>query len=174
MGNLNGSGQPGPPAGKRHRIFALVLAAVVLGALFLVYYRSPVDPRCRDVLAHPDADVLIPLPVNCRLSADAPLDARVERFEAERKRRGLIFNAWIICAPSAGAESIEFAYTRDPHWLPSYVPGTYQFRRTVIISPTGIPSPHKPVVAAEVCLMPRSRYLSLIWGQCEGKFAVWK
>jgi len=62
----------------------------------------------------------------------------------------------------------------DDHWLPSYVPGTYEFRRTVIIVPYRQPAPQGSPVIAEICLMPWRRYVSQIIGQCDGKYSVWR
>jgi hypothetical protein len=62
----------------------------------------------------------------------------------------------------------------DSHWLPSYVPGTYQFRRTVIIVPYAQPTPQRSPVIAEVCLMPWGKYFSQLAGQCNGKYKVWR
>jgi len=146
----------------------------MLVATLLVACKSPVDTRCADILAHPENDVVIPLPENCTLATYAPMEQRAKNFEIERMHRGLTLKAWIICNPSSRTQSIQFAYTHDPRWMPSYVPGLYQLRQTVIISPDEIPPPRKPVIAGEVCLMPRERYLSQIYGQCDSKFELWK
>ena len=62
----------------------------------------------------------------------------------------------------------------DPRWLPSYVPGAYQFRRTIIVVPIGPATPQRSHIVAEVCLMPWRKYLSQVVGVCKGKYAVWK
>jgi hypothetical protein len=67
-----------------------------------------------------------------------------------------------------------FDFVRDSRWLPSYVPQTYEFRRTVIILPYSRVTAGPSSVVAMVCLMPMRKYVSLIAGQCDGKFAVWK
>jgi len=95
-------------------------------------------------------------------------------LENARKQRGLVFKAWITCKPSNQTQTTEFAFTHDAHWLPSYVPGAYQFRQTVILSGSAPPTAQESAVAGEVCLMPKRRYVSQIAGQCDGKFAVWK
>jgi hypothetical protein len=42
----------------------------------------------------------------------------------------------------------------DPRWFPSYVPRTYQFRRTILKSLYAYPVPRGSAVLAEVALMP--------------------
>jgi hypothetical protein len=61
------------------------------------------------------------------LTTDASADQVVKYLENERKQRGLVFKAWIRCKPSSQTQTTEFAFTHDPRWLPSYVPGAYQF-----------------------------------------------
>ena len=94
----------------------------------------------------------------------------VKYLEKERVGRNLIFKEWIRCegVPAGG-----FAFADDPRWLPSDVPGTYQFRRTVIIVAYARPIPQGSEVVAEVCVMPWRKYLRQIMGECDGKFAVW-
>jgi hypothetical protein len=177
MGNVGNASQPEHPRPKGHRFLGWFLAGVVPIAILLVYYlysADPADPRCLTLLAHPDSEVVIPLPVNCILTTDAPADQMVKYLENERKQRGLVFKAWITCKSSNQIHATEFAFTHDPRWLPSYVPGTHQFRQTVIISGYAPPTPQESAVAGEVCLMPKRRYVSQIAGQCDGKFAVWK
>jgi len=108
------------------------------------------------------------------LTTDAPPEQVVKYLENARKQRGLVFKAWITCKPSNQTQTTEFAFTHDAHWLPSYVPGAYQFRQTVILSGSAPPTAQESAVAGEVCLMPKRRYVSQIAGQCDGKFAVWK
>jgi hypothetical protein len=122
----------------------------------------------------PENDVTIPLPANCIQTTEAQPDNMVKYLENERNRRGLTFKKWVICKTPSQTATPGFDFERDPRWLPSYFPGTYQFRRTVIILPYALPVPEGSPVVAEVCLMPRRRYLSQIAGQCDGKFAVWK
>jgi len=154
---------------------AEVLAFVVTAAgLFFLLSCSPADPRCTQVLAHPDSEVDIPLPASCELITNAPTDQTTKYLEAERKRRGLDFKAWIRCKQSAGADPRELAFTHDRRWLPSYVPGSYQFRQTVIIAGNARIGAQFTGIVGEVCLMPRKMYISQISGQCDGKFAVGK
>lgn len=159
------------------RVKPLYLVAGLLGVCVLavgvviLFPLSP-DPTCASLLARSEEEVHISLPANCDRSRNVASDSMVEYFEHERSSRGLIPHEWITCkdAPAGG-----FSFMSDPHWLPSYVPGTYQYRRTVIIVPYG---PHPilqgPRVVGEVCLMPWRRYIRQIAGQCDGKFSVWK
>jgi hypothetical protein len=146
----------------------------VLALILFIFFPPLLDPKCAALLARPESDVVITLPGNCMLTTDAPADQVMKYLENERKRRGLVFKAWISCKPSNQTQTIDFAFTHDPRWLPSYVPGAYQFRQTVILSRYAPPTPQESAVAGEVCLMPQRKYASQIAGQCDGKFSVWK
>lgn len=159
---------------KHLGLLGLLVMAGVLALILFIFRPSLPDPECAALLALPDNDVTIPLPANCIQTTEAPPDNMMKYLENERNRRGLMFENWIICKTSSQTARPGFAFERDPRWLPSYVPGTYQFRRTVIILPYALRSPEGSPVAAEMCLMPRRRYISQITGQCDGKFAVWK
>ena len=120
------------------RLFALaglfvlsVLAVCVLTLLFST------NLRCPSLLARSMGVEDIPLPRNCSQTPNVTADNILKHLEQERTERGLVFHEWIVCreVPAGG-----LAFMNDPHWLPSYVPGTYQFRRTVII----VPYPHPP------------------------------
>jgi len=175
METVSSPNQPQHARRKPLRSLVWILLCIVFVTSLVAYFYIPsADPRCITLLAHPDGDVAVPMPANCFLTNDAPADQAVKYFENERKQRGLIFKAWILCKPSGKPQTTQFALTNDPHWLPSYVPGAYQYRQTVILLrfvPTTI---QESTVAGEVCLMPKRRYASQIAGQCDGKFSVWK
>lgn len=139
---------------------------ILIATLFLRRW----DPRCGALAILPEEDASIPLPPNCTQSTEAPVDDMVKYLEEERQQRGLIFKKWIICKPLSAAINFE----DDKHWLASYRPLAYQFRRTVVILPYSQPIPKGSPVVAEICLMPRQKYFSQIAGQCGGKFAIWK
>ena len=92
-------------------------------------------------------------------------------LERERLARNLIFKEWITCR---GATATGFTFADDPRWLPSYAPGTFQFRRTVVIVPYARPIPQGSEVVAEVCVMPWRKYLQQIVWEHNGKFSLWK
>ncbi len=158
---------------KHLGLLGLLVVAGVLALILFICFPSLPDPKCAALLAHPAIDVTIPLPANCIQTTEASADNMVKYLENERNRRGLIFKKWVICKTPSQTATPGLAFERDPRWLPSYVPGTYQFRRTVIIVPYALPVPEGSPVVAEVCLMPRRRYVSQIAGQCDGKFSVW-
>jgi len=145
------------------RPLAVVFSVVTLLLLFL---RSPSAP----LLTRSEA-VPIPVPANCALTRNVAPDEMEKYLERERFARNLIFKEWIACrgVPVAG-----FTFADDPRWLPSYVPGTFQFRRMVIIVPYARPVPQGSEVVAEVCVMPWRKYLRQIVGEYKGKFSVWK
>lgn len=174
MENVEGSAQPRGPRSKALRLLVWIILAGVLVTFLLLFYASSPDPRCASLLALSDSEPTIQLPTNCALITDAPVDDMTKYLEIERKRRGLIFKAWVKCQPSKENQVPGLAFARDPHWIPSYVPLTYQFRRTIVIFPFARPIPEGSPITAEVCLMPRRKYISQIAGQCDGKFSVWK
>jgi len=162
------------PKPKHLGLLVLLVVAGVLALIVFVFFPTLPDPMCAGLLAHPESDVTIPLPANCIQTTDVAIDNMVKYLESERKRRGLIFKQWITCKTRSQTANPGFPFERDQRWLPSYVPGTYQFRRTVVILPDAPPVPQGSPVVAEVCLMPWRRYVSQITGQCDGKFSVWK
>ena len=147
----------------------LVLCVLTLGVLIL--FPSLPDPTCAALLARSEQEVPIALPANCARVGNVSSDPMVNYLENERNTFGLISKEWITCAevPAGG-----FAFMDDPRWLPSYVPGRYQFRRTVIIVPYTQPVPQGSPVVAEICLEPWGKYIRQIAGQCDGKLSVWK
>jgi hypothetical protein len=151
--------------------FAGILVVCVLVVGVLILFPSLFDPTCASLLARSEEEVVISLPANCARSRNVASDDIVKYLEQERNGRGLRFHEWITCreVPAGG-----FAFMNDPHWLPSYVPGTYQFRRTVMIVSYAQPNPQGSSIVAEVCLMPWWNYIRQIAGKCDGKFSVWK
>jgi hypothetical protein len=147
----------------------LVVCVLTLGVLIL--FPSLPDPTCASLLARSQKEVPIALPSNCARIANVGSDNIVNYLDNERNTYGLIPKEWVTCAEvPAGA----FAFMNDPHWLPSYVPGRYQFRRTVIIVPYAQPVPQGSPVVAEISVVPWGKYIRQIAGKCDGKFAVWK
>ncbi|HXJ03877.1 MAG TPA: hypothetical protein VNH65_02195 [Candidatus Acidoferrum sp.] len=163
-----------PRQGTRGFLRWFLVSALLITILLVYHYLPSADPRCIALLAHPDSDVVIPLPDRCMLTTDTPSDQVVKYLENEQKQRGLVFKAWISCQPSSQTQTTEFDFTHDPRWLPSYVPGAYQFRQTVILFRHAPPAAQDSVIAGEVCLMPKRRYATQVAGQCDGKFSIWK
>jgi hypothetical protein len=153
-------------ARRSWRLLTVPALALIILTLLLSLLRSPSAP----LLMRSDA-VSIPVPANCAVTRNVAPDDMEKYLERERFARNLIFKEWITCqgVPVAG-----FTFADDPRWLPSYVPGTFQFRRTVIIVPYALPIPQGSEVVAEVCLMPWRKYLRQIAWEYNGKFSVWK
>ena len=147
----------------------LIISALALAVPML--FPSVPTITCAGLLVRSDRDAPITLPADCSGTRNLVTDDTVSYLEKERNSRGLIFKEWIVCReiPPGG-----LAFTNDPRWLPSYVPGTYQFRRKVIIVPMGSATSQGSHVVAEVCLMPWRKYVSQVAGRCDGKYAVWK
>ena len=149
---------------------ALLLLCTLAVGLFILFPSLP-DPECRSLIANSLGEVPIPLPADCVQVASIDSDSMTRYLENERNRRGLIFQEWIVCkeAPKEG-----FAFMNAPYWLPSHVPATYQYRRTVIIVPYAQPIPGNSPVVGEICLTPWRKYIRQIAGQCNEKYLVWK
>jgi len=155
-------------------LLGLLGVAGVLALALFIFFPSLPDPNCATLMVHTADDVAIPLPTNCDQTITVPMDEMVKYLENERISRGLIFKRWITCKVSGQARGASFTFDRDPRWLHSYAPRTYQFRRTVIILPYAQPVPEGSPVVGEGCLMPWRRCVSQIAGQCGGRFSVWK
>jgi len=171
-GNDSARSRPRPKA-----FFLVGFFVVAVGLAAVLYLRHNVaapDPRCAKLLSHPQEDVAVPLPDGCSLASDVPPDRMVDYLENERKERGLVFKSWIRCDGASPVRSQRLSFDRDSRWLPTYVPGAYQFRQTVVLVALGPAAPQGSSIAGQVCIMPRQRYVSLISGQCDGKFAVWE
>jgi hypothetical protein len=155
----------------RGRIGWILTVCLVLGiAAFLL---TPfIEQDCTSLLTQSEAPMM--LPPGCKVTVGAHAERGLENFDAERRTRGLEHESWIECASAADGQAWLGGLEANRRWLPSYVPGTYQWRRTVIVvshASSNFPETH---VIAEVCFMPRWRYIQQIRGQCDGKFAVWK
>jgi len=148
------------------RVLGVQVLAFIIVTLLLLLLRSPSAP----LLTKSEA-VSIPVPANCALTRNVAPDEMEKYLERERFARNLIFKGWITCqgVPVAG-----FRFADDPRWLPSDAPGTFQFRRTVVIVPYARPIPQGSDVAAEVCVMPWRQYLRQIVWEYNGKFSLWK
>src|ERR1700681_3547970 len=111
---------------KVFRRLGWLIAGGALVLILLIFFSSAVDPRCAPLLAHSD-EVVVPLPPNCTQTSVRPTGEMTNNLERERNQRDLILKSWIICKPSNSPPEISLLLDQDPRWLPSYVPGTYQF-----------------------------------------------
>jgi hypothetical protein len=159
----------------RAKLLLLLGGLLLIGAALLFLPPGLREiPSCAALLARSAGDVSIPLPPNCMRKGELPMDEMAKYLDNDRKRRGLDFKEWIICSEVGPTTYAGFAFLHDRHWLPSYVPGTYQYRRTVIIVPYAPPAPKGSPVVTEIGLMPWRRYFFQITGDCNGKYSVWK
>jgi len=150
----------------------LLLGALLAITMFLFMPWPFIERGCSFLLEQRDAPLF--LATDCTLTEKAPIGDALGRFEADRRKRGLGHQNWIACASAVGAQEWLRAMEADRRWLPSYVPGTYQWRRTVVVLAGRFANSAGPQVIAEVCGMPRWPYIQQIRGECDGKFAVWK
>jgi hypothetical protein len=159
----------------RSRLLAWLLVGAVLILIFWIFFPLwPPDPRCAVLAVLPEEDAAIPIPTNCTQSIEAPGDEMTSYLEKERQQRGLIFKKWITCRSSSQMPNLVLNFEHDKRWLASYKPLSCQFRRTVVVLPYAQPIPEGSPVIAEICLMPRRKYILQIAGECNGKFAVGK
>jgi hypothetical protein len=128
-------GDWGMPKAKYLGLLGLLVVAGVLALILFIFFPSLPDPKCAALLARPESNVDISIPANCIQTTDVSSNDMVKYLENERNTRGLIFKKWITCKTPNQTATPGFAFEQDPRWLPSYVPRTYQFRRTVIILP---------------------------------------
>ena len=157
-------------------VLLLILLTGVLSVIGTWFYvsRPRPEPGCADLINDSNGTTAISLPPGWELRDTVPRDDRVQYLDSERKRRGLLFEKWIVVDGPTGTSPLGLPLEGDPRWLPSYVPRTYQFRRTVVVLPYGPAVLKSSPVEGEVCVMPERKYTSLISGQCDGKFSVWK
>jgi hypothetical protein len=159
--------------GKRKwfaRIAWILLACAILGT-GMVYLALP-ERACWSLME--EGVPPIPLPADCSLADRSPVGASLESFKAERRERGIAHQSWIECNSVAGVKGWPTSLNMDRRWLPSYVAGTYQWRRIVVVLAQVPSAPQGAQVIAEVCRMPWWKYIRQIRGECDGKFAVWK
>lgn len=157
---------------RAHRRIVWIPLVSVLVAITVILFRLEYAPECAALLAPGEAPML--LPANCRERARPAADEWKKYFDSERNKRGLKHQAWISCASISDAQAWVKTIDGDGRWLPSYVPGTYQWRRIVILLPYGTRGSAGSDVIAEVCSVPWTRYIRQISGECNGKFSVWK
>jgi|SRR5581483_5115667 len=153
------------------KLLAIALTTCALVWVVVVPSQFVPDSACVSILLRSHESVEVPLPTNCAEKPAMDADETVKYLERERSSRGFTFRGWITCE---GAPAGKFAFLNDPRWLPSYVPGTYQFRRTVLIVPFAQKISRASPVKGEICLMPWPKYLQQIAGQCSWKFSGWK
>jgi hypothetical protein len=129
------------------RIAWILIVGAILG-IGIVYLGFP-ERACWSLLGEGVAP--IPLPVDCTVTGRPPTGQSLGSFEEERRVRGLNHQSWIACA---GTQEWVRAISTDRRWLPSYVPGTYQWRRTVIVLARAPSDSAGPQAIAEICLVP--------------------
>ena len=148
------------------------IVAVLILIIICVSVAIHVTPRNVGLLVKSTGSMSIQLPDNCVETATAPSDDGAAKYlENERHRRGLIFSKWIICD---SGEHIDSAFSRDPHWLPTYTALAYQYRRAVVILRPASTAFEGSKVVGQLCLMPWRSYASETASDSDRKFSVWE
>ena len=153
-------------------LLALFLALIIVG-LFL----SIPDANCISLLTRGCGEEIISLPPNCAQTTTSPDDETAACFYSQGKQQGLKFKSWIVCNGQVDPRAPIFDLDHDPRWLPSYVQGAYQFRRTVIISPylSTAPKRHpqsQPSLPCPFCAISRNSTASATGNSPSGRGRV--
>jgi hypothetical protein len=148
---------------------------VILIAIFAVseVLMNGESSGCGAIILHSFTLERIPLPRNCSLTQSRPDAEREVLSQLEYWTRDLGHRRWIVC--QGQPEAAPLNPLANGGWMPTYVSGGYQFRRTLIRSAFNRSTPNggKSLEGA-VGLVPWSRYLGQIAGHCNDKFSGWK
>jgi hypothetical protein len=148
----------------------LALTLLVSGLLFCVLWS-----RCLSLIAKSVKSVTLPMPSSCSEVKEVEDNDLTTVLQRERIARGLSFQSWIEC-DSASADILSSSVEHDPHWLESYIPFGYQYRRTVVVPlrPGGVVTTDRAPVVAAILVQPWPSYLRLIRGECDDQLRVWE
>lgn len=151
--------------------FWRTVVAVLLIALLAVL---TANARCINILARSTSLQLPPLAPNCSLTENVPVGDEDLRKELDDWTAGLVNRRYVVCdLPLFQPPLTDFA--GNPTWIPTYVPGGYQYRRTTVRGLFARRTPeNRRHVVSEVGLGPWRKYARQIVGQCQGKYSVWK
>lgn len=150
---------------------------VVVASTLLVVILLLLAPfwKCRGLIVSdllPFRDVQFPVPSDCVPVSEAPPASVLEFMEKRRTSERLDLVKVATCRTHQSVEAVWQRINDDHRWLPSYLPGPYQYRRFVVL-PATFETPNGTEVVVELCTKSRWRYYEQIVGDCE-KFAVWK
>ena len=149
-------------------IFCVILLTAVA---WIIIFRGCIPLVLEGELGFND-EVPYDLPQSCAAVAKITTKRNFQALEDERKRRGLEFEATIVCKLPVDLSRM----TKNPDWLPSYVCCTWQYRRHIILTVPQISTQNESSgeseAVAEICLMPRWKYMKQLAADCE-KFKIW-
>jgi len=162
------------PAAKRGAFRKTVIVVAVTLLVVTVLLLAPFW-KCRSLIASdflPSSTVEFPVPLDCINVSDAPPPGVLKFMEKRRTLERLSLVSVTTCRTHQSAEAVWKGIDDEHRWLPSYLPGPYQYRRYVAI-PATLNTPNGTLVVVELCKRSRWRYYEQIAGDC-GKFAIWK
>jgi hypothetical protein len=163
---------------QRRRPFGVRRALVIAIALSLCVLAFVSVPRwtcCSlilDDLVLFGWDARFPVPPGCVTVNETLPGATLAAIEKERLLRRLEAGRITMCRTRQSAEAFWEDLLRNPQWFPSYVPGTWQYRRYVAIAATSETSAGTLVVV-EMCKERRWHYYKHVLGNCE-KYTMWR
>jgi hypothetical protein len=148
----------------------ILIVSSILGVVLLAAFSTCGSLIALDLL--PLGDVQFPVPVDCTNVSDAPPAAVLDFMEKRRTLEGLSLVRVITCKTHQSSAAVEEGIDNDHRWLPSYVPGPYQYRRYVAV-PAVLETLNGTLVVVELCKKSRRRYYRQIVGNCE-KYSIWR
>jgi len=155
---------------RRGRVIVVALGLCVLALIFVP--RWTCSSLILDDLVPFGSDVSFPVPQDCAALNETPPGATLAAIEKERLYRQLDPGRVTMCETRQSARSFWEDLDRNRQWLPSYVPGLWQYRRVVAI-PATVETPAGTLVVVELCRERRWRYYTHVLGNCE-KSAIWR
>jgi hypothetical protein len=160
---------------RRQRIPKAWITSMIVIALAAFLYLFPAwlcaPFRMSEVLS--SEELPPPVPANCVPTSDQPSAATLQRLEAQRQSRGLIFNGTMTCKLATSRTS-HADRAEQQKWLENfYIDGTLQFNRHVFLAATQ-DVPGGTLFTVEMCLVPTWTYLNQPQDGCWEKYAFWK
>jgi len=155
---------------RRAFVIAVVLSLCVLA--LLLARRCTCCLLILDDLVPFGSGVHFPVPPDCVAVNETTPGATFAAIATQRLYRQLDPGRVTMCRTRQSAEIFWEDLLRNRQWLPSYVPGTWQYRRNVAIAATS-EAPNGTLVVVEMFKERRWRYYKHVLGNCE-KYAIWR
>jgi hypothetical protein len=155
---------------RRALVIFVALSLCILASLFVFQWTC--CSLILDDLVPLGSDVHFPVPPDCVVLNAPPPVATLAAIEKERLYEQLESGQVTMCRTQQTTSSLSEELNRSPQWLPSYVPGRWQYRRYVAI-PAAVETPTGTLVVVELCRKRRWLYYKQICGDPE-KYVVWR
>src|ERR1039458_3607127 len=116
---------------RRALVIFVALSLCILASLFVFQWTC--CSLILDDLVPLGSDVHFPVPPDCVVLNAPPPVATLAAIEKERLYEQLESGQVTMCRTQQTTSSLSEELNRSPQWLPSYVPGRWQYRRYVAI-----------------------------------------